>query len=95
MSMAATGGGLVFGGDVAGRFKAYDAETGAVLWETNLGSPVSGFPITFAADGRQYVAVSTGPSLVAMASRRMTPELEADEADGSAAAVYVFALPRE
>jgi alcohol dehydrogenase (cytochrome c) len=95
MSMAATGGGLVFGGDVAGRFKAYDAETGAVLWETNLGSPVSGFPITFAADGRQYVAVSTGPSLVAMASRRMTPELEVDEADGSAAAVYVFALPRE
>ena len=32
------------------------------LWEINLGSPVSGFPIAYAVDGRQYVAVSTGTS---------------------------------
>jgi alcohol dehydrogenase (cytochrome c) len=90
MAMVATGGGLVFGGDVAGRFKAYDDETGEVLWETDLGSPVSGFPITFAAGGKQYVAVTTGPSLVAMAARRMTPELPADD---SGANVFVFSLP--
>jgi alcohol dehydrogenase (cytochrome c) len=90
MSLVATGGGLVFGGDVAGRFKAYDAATGAVLWETELGAPVSGYPISFAVDGRQYVAVTTGPSLVAAAARRMTPELPAD---ASTASVYVFALP--
>jgi alcohol dehydrogenase (cytochrome c) len=91
MSLVATGGGLVFGGDVAGNFTAYDDTTGEVLWETNVGSPVSGYPISFAVDGKQYVAVTTGPSLVAMASRRMTPELPADTA--ATGQVVVFALP--
>ena len=90
MSMAATGGGLVFGGDVAGNFKAFDDANGEVLWETNLGSPVSGFPVTFAVDGKQYVAVTTGASLVAMAARRVTPELPAD---AGSAEIFVFALP--
>ena len=71
MSLVATGGGLVFGGDVAGNFNAYDDKTGEVLWETDLGSPVSGYPITFAVGGKQYVAVMTGPSLVAATSRRV------------------------
>ena len=44
MSLAATGGGLVFGGDTGGRFWALDQETGDVLWEINLGSSVTGFP---------------------------------------------------
>jgi alcohol dehydrogenase (cytochrome c) len=47
-SLLATGGGLVFGGDASGRFRAFDERTGKVLWETNLGAPVSGYPITFA-----------------------------------------------
>ena len=33
MSLVATGGGLVFGGDANGRFKAFDDKTGKVLWE--------------------------------------------------------------
>ncbi|HEY8520034.1 MAG TPA: PQQ-binding-like beta-propeller repeat protein [Gammaproteobacteria bacterium] len=90
MSLVATGGGLVFGGDVAGRFKAFDARTGEVLWDVDLGAPVSGFPVSFAVDGKQYVAVTTGPSLVAAAARRMTPELAPDT---SGAKVHVFALP--
>ena len=53
MSLVTTGGGLVFGGDVNGRFRALDQETGEVLWEINLGSPVTGFPITYAVDGQQ------------------------------------------
>ena len=53
MSLVATGGGLVFGGDVNGRFRALDHETGEVLWEINLGSSVTGFPISYAVDGRQ------------------------------------------
>ena len=40
-----------------------DGGTGEVLWEINLGSPVSGFPITYAVDGRQYVAASTTRSV--------------------------------
>jgi len=89
MSLVATGGGLVFGGDVNGRFRAFDDKTGKVLWETNLGSPVSGYPVTFAAGGKQYVAVTTGSSLVANSSLRVAPELK----PGSAAGVFVFALP--
>ena len=58
-----------------GRVQGYDDTTGKVLWETNLGSPVSGYPVTFAVGGKQYVAVTTGPSLVAAAARRVTPEL--------------------
>ncbi len=89
MSLVATGGGLVFGGDANGRFKALDHETGEVLWEINLGSPVTGFPVTYAAGGRQYVAVSTGRSLNTSGLRRLTPDLR--PSDGNT--LFVFALP--
>ena len=70
LSLVTTGGGLVFGGDVNGRFRALDQETGEVLWEINIGSPVTGFPISFAVDGRQYVAVSTGTARERVSVRR-------------------------
>src|SRR5690606_38539536 len=60
LSLLTTGGGLVFGGDVAGRFRAFAQDTGQVLWEVNLSSQVTGFPISFAVNGRQYIAASTG-----------------------------------
>jgi alcohol dehydrogenase (cytochrome c) len=89
MSLAATASGLVFGGDANGRFRAFDDRTGRILWEQNLGAPVSGFPVTFAVDGKQYVAVTTGPSLVANTALRLTPELK----PSTAGQLYVFALP--
>ena len=52
MSLAATAGGLIFGGDANGRFRAFDDHGKGALWEQNLGSPVSGFPVTFAVDGK-------------------------------------------
>jgi mono/diheme cytochrome c family protein len=55
-----TGGGLVFAGNTNRRFRAWDAATGEVLWETVLGGPVSGFPVSFAVDGEQYIAVTAG-----------------------------------
>ena len=85
MSLAATGGGLIFGGDVNGRFRAFDHETGEILWEVNLGSPVSGFPITYAVDGRQYVAVGTGYGRFL----DLTPELRPSFGNN----LFVFALP--
>jgi alcohol dehydrogenase (cytochrome c) len=88
-SLVTTGGGLVFGGDVNGRFRAFDQETGEVLWEINLGSPVSGFPITFAVDGRQYVAASTGTAANSGINLRMTPELQPSQGNN----LFVFALP--
>ena len=87
MSVMATGGGLVFGGDVNGRFRALDQETGAVLWEINLGSPVVGFPIAYAVDGRQYVAVNTGAG--GGLNLRLTPELR----PSVGSVLFVFALP--
>ncbi len=89
LSLVATGGGLVFGGDVNGRFRALDQETGDVLWEINLGSPVTGFPITFAVDGRQYVAASTGSAATAGGFARLTPELRPSSGNN----LFVFALP--
>ncbi len=44
LSLVSTGGGLIFGGDANGRFRAFDERSGKVLWETNLGAPVSGYP---------------------------------------------------
>ncbi|MAW64112.1 MAG: ATP-binding protein [Acidobacteria bacterium] len=89
MSLVTTGGGLVFGGDAAGRFKALDQETGEVLWEINLGSPVTGFPVTYAVDGHQYVAVSTGNSLNTGGLRHLTPDLRPSNSNN----LFVFALP--
>ena len=91
LAVVATGGGLVFGGDTNGRFRALDDETGAVLWEVNLGSPVTGPPITYAVDGRQYVAVSTGSAATVSVYTRLTPELR----PSSGNTMFVFALPEQ
>ena len=87
MSLVATGGGLLFGGDANGRFRAFDQETGDILWEINLGSPVAGYPISFAVNGRQYIAASTGTG--AGINLRLTPELRPSSGNN----LFVFALP--
>ena len=87
-SLVTTGGGLVFGGDANGRFRAFDQETGEVLWEINIGSSVSGFPITYAVDGRQYVVASTGTGNP-MSFLPLTPELRPSIGNN----IFVFALP--
>jgi len=89
MSLVSTGGGLVFGGDTAGWFRAFDQRTGKVLWEVNLGSSVTGYPISYAVNGRQYVAVSTGTSLAGAGTSRLTPEVRTSNANN----LFVFALP--
>src|SRR5436190_8423177 len=89
MSVVATGGGLLFGGDVNGRFRAFDQRSGKVLWEINLGSPVTGYPISYAVDGKQYIAVSTGVSLTQSGLGGLTPELRPRTGNN----LFVFALP--
>jgi alcohol dehydrogenase (cytochrome c) len=84
MSLVATGGGLVFGGDANGRFRAFDHATGEVLWEINLGSSVSGYPITYAVNGVQYVAVNTGAGSINL-TRELRPSYGTN--------LFVFALP--
>ncbi|MBM4115750.1 MAG: PQQ-dependent dehydrogenase, methanol/ethanol family [Gammaproteobacteria bacterium] len=55
-----TRGGLVFQGQSDGRFNAYDAATGALLWSFDAKMGITGAPITFEHDGRQYVSVVVG-----------------------------------
>lgn len=88
-ALVATGGGLLFGGDTAGRFRAFDQRSGEVLWEVNLGSQVTGPPVAFAADGKQYIAVSTGTSLLSSVTGSLTPEFRTAGANN----LFVFALP--
>jgi alcohol dehydrogenase (cytochrome c) len=88
--MVATGGGLVFGGDLAGNVRAFDQDTGEVLWQANLGSAVTGYPVSFAVSGRQYVAFGTGSSVTTTGHRLIQPQITS----ASETRLYVFALPQ-
>ena len=88
-ALLSTGGRLVFGGDANGGFRAFDQETGEVLWEVNLGSSVTGQPVTYAVNGKQYVVVSTGRSVLTGGTNGLTPELS----PGVDTTIFVFALP--
>jgi alcohol dehydrogenase (cytochrome c) len=86
----ATGGGLAFIGDLDRRFKAFDVATGEVLWETRLGAPLHGFPVTYAVEGKQYVAVPTGMGVFRLMTARQSPEIYQPTGGN---AIYVFELP--
>jgi alcohol dehydrogenase (cytochrome c) len=55
-----TAGGLVFIGDYDRYVHAYDVGTGEELWRTRLATSAQGFPVSFAIDGEQYVAIPAG-----------------------------------
>ena len=57
----ATGGDLVFQGLADGYFHAYSARDGQDLWSFFAGVAVTGVPITYSVDGRQYVTITSGP----------------------------------
>jgi len=65
--LLATAGGLVFFGDDDGSFGALDARSGKPLWHFPLGARWHASPMTYAVDGRQYVAVAANASIVAFA----------------------------
>ena len=56
----ATAGGLVFHGESNGKFVARNAQDGAELWHFNAGAGVNAPPVTYAVDGKQFVAVAAG-----------------------------------
>jgi alcohol dehydrogenase (cytochrome c) len=90
-SLLATAGGLVFGGDTNRRIVAFDAGSGKILWELPLNSQPGGFPMTYMAGGKQYLAIPTGLSLIGnRVVRSLTPEIPVP-ARGST--LLVFALP--
>lgn len=56
----ATAGGLVFVGEGNGRFDAFHAETGELLWQFHTEAGVNAPPITYEVDGTEYIAVAAG-----------------------------------
>jgi alcohol dehydrogenase (cytochrome c) len=55
-----TAGGVVFSGRMDGEFVAYDSATGKKLWGFQTGSGITGIPVTWERDGKQYVTVASG-----------------------------------
>ena len=62
-----TAAGLVFFGDDAGSFEAVDAQSGKPLWHFNTGQDMSASPMTYAAGGRQFVAIAAGSNVFSFA----------------------------
>ena len=91
-AVLSTAGGIAFAGDLDRFFRAFDVKTGKILWETRLGTSVQGFPVSFSAGGKQYIAVSTG---LGGGSPRNVPRLVEPEIryPQYGNALYVFELP--
>ena len=85
-----TAGDLVFWGDLARNFRAIDADNGKVLWQSVLPGSIQNSTITYAVNGKQYVAVLTGrggvtAGLITQAGITPPPV--------NTNGLYVFALP--
>jgi alcohol dehydrogenase (cytochrome c) len=93
-SVLSTAGGVGFVGDLDRTFRAFDVRTGETLWQTRLGTSLSGYTVSYTAGGKQYIAVSTGlgggsPRQV---PRTITPDIKHPN---SGNAIYVFELPEK
>jgi alcohol dehydrogenase (cytochrome c) len=89
-AVLATAGDVVFWGDMDRRFRAFDAESGKKLWETLLGGIIQMSTVTYAVDGKQYIAVMTGDGNSATRNPVDLAELTVPRGHN---AIYVFALP--
>ena len=90
-AMLATAGELIFWGDINRRLRAFDADSGEILWETILGGIIQNSTITYSVNGKQYLAVLTGDGASATSGPlRLNPELKPPRGHNT---IYVFALP--
>lgn len=62
-----TDGDIVFGGGKDGYFVALDASSGELLWKANLGGQVNAAPMSYAVNGKQYIAIAAGTALFTFA----------------------------
>jgi alcohol dehydrogenase (cytochrome c) len=84
-----TAGGLVFIGDLDRYFKAFDTQSGKLVWQTRLGAPLHGYPISYQANGKQYIAVQTGIGVFRAMTATVTPDIYQPT---GGEAIYVFEL---
>jgi alcohol dehydrogenase (cytochrome c) len=85
----ATAGGLVFLGLLDGTVAAFDDTTLDEVWKFNVGSGFTAPPMTFAINGKQFLAIASGPSAVAQRRLINAPELKEMR---NATVLYVFGL---
>ena len=88
-----TAGGLVFAGDWDRHMYAYNARSGDILWQTRLPTSTQGFPISYLANGKQYVAIPVGgggSSWSTTLPRELAPSIRRPRNGNS---LHVFALP--
>jgi alcohol dehydrogenase (cytochrome c) len=90
-TLLSTAGGLVFGGDINRRFYAFDDRSGEILWERILSGPVTGSTISYAVDGRQYIAVAVGGGTASPERRAASLHPEIKPPAG-APTLFVFTL---
>ena len=72
-----------------GRVAAFDDTTLDELWKVNVGAGFSAPPMTFEVNGKQYVAIASGPSGASQSKLVLTPELKEQR---NATVLYVFGL---
>jgi alcohol dehydrogenase (cytochrome c) len=90
-AVLATAGDLVFWGDMNRRIRAFDAGNGDILWEGILGGIIQNSTITYAVNGKQYIAVLTGDGAAHTSGKlALVPDLKTARGHN---AIYVFALP--
>ena len=87
-----TAGNLLFVGDLGHNFRALDQETGKVLWETMMPGPAANSTVTYAVNGRQYVAIYTGDGLLTSSVAAYNKQVKSTRRVNT---IQVFALPEE
>jgi alcohol dehydrogenase (cytochrome c) len=70
-----TAGGLVFAGENSGDFLALNADTGEVLYRFNTGGAMTAGIISYAVDGKQYVAAASGHGSINFGEGRGSPTI--------------------
>ena len=85
-----TDGGLLLIGDLDRHFQAFDTETGEQLWSTRLPAPAHGYPITYKAEGKQFVAIPAGIGVFRALTAVIFPDIyQPPNGQG----LFVFSVP--
>jgi alcohol dehydrogenase (cytochrome c) len=87
--MLVTAGGIVVTALLDGTILAFDDQTLQELWRINVGTGFVAPPMTFAVDGKQYIAIASGVGPVARAKLARSPEMRNQP---NATMLYVFGL---
>jgi alcohol dehydrogenase (cytochrome c) len=87
-----TAGGVVFAGSLDRMFSAFSDDTGAKLWDVRLNEVPSSAPISYAVNGKQYLAVVVGMGgPQSMLYKALVPEIKNQLYRTST--IWVFELP--